>query len=97
MMIIRIKKTDGDTITTKINGTVKEIAEYYFQMHDVVEVEFLHGGDFENDYFIKTPLKLYKPRKDEIERFQLSYNVRCIYSIFYKDTKETEEISCGII
>ena len=97
MMIIRIKKTDGNTITTKINGTIKEIARYYFQMHDVDEVEFLHGGETENDYFVKTPIKLYKPGKDEIERFQLTYKVRCIFSFFHKDTKETEEISCGII
>lgn len=96
-MLIKIKKTDGDTITTKINGTVKEIAEYYFKMHDVEEVEFLSGGKMENDFYIETPIKLYKAAEDEIERFQLFYKVRYIFSIFHKDTKETEEISCGII
>ena len=97
-MVVRVYKKDGTYFCTSMNIGLKEIAMHYFNnFADVIEIEIVHGGKEENDFIIKQPIKIYKPSADEIERFQLTFKIRVIFSIYRKDTKEVEEISCGLI
>lgn len=98
MVPIRITKTDGDTIITRINAeNEKEIAEYYFSDSEIDQIEILYGLDWETDLFIRTPIIIYRPSQDELEHFQLSYKVRCTYTVYNKMTENVDEISCGIL
>lgn len=96
-MRIKVIEYDGDSFETNVNGTIKEIVQYYFSMPDTKEIEFLFGGDFENDFYIKTPLKAYRVDEKEIEEYEFFYNVRVDFSVFHKDNNSTEIIKIGIV
>lgn len=97
-MVVRVYKNDGTYFCTSMNIGLKEIAMHYFNnFSDVMEIEIVHGGKEENDFIIKQPIKIYKPSAAEIEHFQLTFKIRAVFSIYRKDTKEVEEISCGLI
>ena len=83
-MFIKILKNSGDFYSTKINGTIKEIAEHYFSMPDTREIIFLSGGVFENEFYIRTPVKVYRASEKEIKENDLFYNIILESSIFRK-------------
>lgn len=89
MMEIKIKLTD-DEIITKINGTLKEIAQYYFPRKEVVEIEILDGGVMnDTEYCTTTATRIYRASEEEVKEFQLWNNIRYEYSVSYKT-------DCGI-
>ena len=101
MMTIKINLKD-DSITTRINGTPKEIAEHYFSQQEVESIDILEGGqEYENEYFRRTLIKFYRVSPEEQKEFDLYYNIRAAYKIEYKpeykeqyrDRKE----SCGFL
>ena len=100
MMTIKVNFKD-DSIITRINGALQEIAEHYFSQPDVESIDILDGGqDFENEYFRRTVTKLYRVSPEE-QKIDLYYNIRADYKIEYKpeykgrynDRKE----SCGFL
>lgn len=103
MMTIKINLKD-DYIVTRINGTPKEIAEYYFTFPgmEVESIDILDGGQVqENEYLTRTITKISRVSPKEIKEFDLYYNIRATYKIEYKpeykgqydDRKE----SCGFL
>lgn len=97
MMLIKVIENNKDSVITRVNGSLKEIARYYFQNDEIKEIQILKAEDEETEWYIKYPLKIYRASKEEIERYELEYTIRCIYVVYHKDTEETEEISCGLI
>lgn len=96
MMTIKIILED-DEITTRINGTLEEIAMYYFPRKDVIRIEILDGGIYENELFKKTPLEIYRASKQDIEEFDLICNIRLYYSVQYKQGQAANYTSnCGL-
>lgn len=99
MLEIRVNKTDY-YFYTKINADLEETAKYYFQMHDVESIDILRGGTFENEFFKKTPIQIWKADPEIVEEFELNYNIRLSYRVDYKnplpDGTTTIENSCGL-
>lgn len=97
MMTIKVNLKD-DYIVTKINGTLTEIAQYYFRSHLGVEtIEILDGWENENEYFKQTPIEVYRASKKDIEEFQLYNNIRLRYRMEYKQGQAENHItSCGL-
>lgn len=101
MMIIKIIFKD-DSITTRINGTLKEVAKHYFSQPEVESIDILEGGqDFENEYFRRTVTRLYRVSPEEQKEFDLYYNIRASYKIEYRPEYRNEyrdrEESCGFM
>nr|WP_297874244.1 hypothetical protein [uncultured Blautia sp.] len=97
MMTIKVNLKD-DYIVIRINGTLTEIAEYYFGSHMGVEtIEILDGWENENEYFKQTPIYVYRASKEDIEEFQLYENIRFRYRMEYKQGQAEDHIaSCGL-
>ena len=101
MMTIKVN-FKGDSITTRINGTLQEIAEYYFSQPDAESIDVLDGGqEYENEYFRRTLIKLYRVSPKEQKEYDLYYNIRAAYKIEYKPEyrngyRDREE-SCGFL
>lgn len=96
-MTIKVNLKD-DYIVIRINGTLTEIAEYYFGSHMGVEtIEILDGWENENEYFKQTPIYVYRASKEDIEEFQLYENIRFRYRMEYKQGQAEDHIaSCGL-
>lgn len=95
-MVIKVILED-DFFITKINGDLETIAKYYFPRKEVKEIEILEGGIFENEYFRKTPLKIYRVLPEKIEKFNLFNNIRYTFKIeYFKNQAENEILSCGL-
>lgn len=83
MMLIKVKLKD-DEIITRINGTLEEIARYYFPIQDVEEIEIIEGGELnETEYYKMIATLLYRAPKEQVEKYQLSHNIRYCYKIEY--------------
>ena len=101
MMTIKVNFKD-DSVTTRINGTPKEIAEHYFSQPEVESIDILEGvQDFENEYFRRTVTRLYRVSPEEQKEFNLYYNIRADYKIEYKPEYKGQyndrEESCGFL
>ena len=101
MMTIKIIFKD-DSIATRINGTLKEVAKHYFSQPEVESIDILEGGqDFENEYFRRTVTRLYRVSPEEQKEFDLYYNIRADYKIEYKPEYKGQyndrEESCGFL
>ncbi len=101
MMTIKINFKD-DSITTRINGTLQEIAEHYFSQSDVESIDILNGGHVQdNEYLTRTITKIYRVSSEEIKEFDLYYNIRAAYKIEYKseykERYDDREESCGFL
>ena len=84
MMTIKVNFKD-DSIITRINGALQEIAEHYFSQPEVESIDILEGGqDFENEYFRRIVTRLYRVSPEEQKEFDLYYNIRAAYKIEYK-------------
>lgn len=91
-----------DRVTTRINGTLEEVAEHYFSQPEVESIDILEGGqDFENEYFRRTVTRLYRVSPEEQKEFDLYYNIRASYKIEYRPEYRNEyrdrEESCGFM
>ena len=100
MMTIKVNFKD-DSVTTRINGTLKEIAKHYFSQPEVESIDILDGGKVqENEYFRRTVTRLYRVSPEE-QKIDLYYNIRADYKIEYKpeykDQYEDREESCGFL
>ena len=97
MMTIKVNLKD-DYIVTKINGTLTEVAEYYFGSHLGVEtIEILDGWENENEYFEQIPIEVYRASEEDIEKYQLYDNIRFRYRMEYKQGQAENHItSCGL-
>lgn len=97
MMTIKVNLKD-DYFVTRINGTLTEIAEYYFGSHMGVEtIEILEGWENENEYFRQVPIEIYRASKEDIEEYQLYDNIRFRYRMEYKQGQAENHIaSCGL-
>ena len=85
MMTIKIKMVD-DEIVTRINGTLKEIAKYYFPNKEVVEIEIIEGGIInETEYCTTTATRIYKASNEDVKEFQLWDNIRYDFKVEYKN------------
>lgn len=85
MMTINIKLVD-DEIITRINGTIEEVARYYFQREEVVEIEILEGGVMnDTEYCTMTAMRIYRATEEEIKEFELWKNIRYDFKVEYKD------------
>ena len=101
MMTIKVNFKD-DSITTRINGTLQEIAKHYFSQTEVESIDILDGGqEYENEYFRRTLIKLYRVGPEEQKEFDLYYNIRADYKIEYKPEYKWQyndrEESCGFL
>ena len=101
MMTIKVNFKD-DSVTTRINGTLEEVAKHYFSQPEVKSIDILEGGqDFENEYFHRTLIKIYRISPEEQKEFDLYYNIRADYKIEYKPEYNGQyndrEESCGFL
>ena len=101
MMTIKVNFKD-DSITTRINGTPKEVAKHYFSQPDVESIDILDGVQVhENEYLTQTLIKLYRVSLEEQKEFDLYYNIRAVYKIEYKPEYKGQykgrEESCGFL
>lgn len=100
MLEIKVNKIDGDYFFAKINATTKEVAEYYFPRKEVESVEILDGGDDVNEFRTVRPLEIFRADPEEIEKFQLNYNIRLKYAVLWVEPLPSgiSEIvsSCGL-
>lgn len=100
MLEIKVNKIDGDYFFTKINATPKEVAEYYFPRNEIKSIEILDGGDDVNEFRTVRPLEIFRADPEEIEKFQLNYNIRLKYAVLWVDPLPSgiSEIvsSCGL-
>lgn len=101
MMTIKVNFKD-DSITTRINGTLQEIAKHYFSQTEVESIDILDGGqEYENEYFRRTLIKLYRVGPEEQKEYDLYYNIRAAYKVEYnpeyKDQYNDREESCGFL
>lgn len=84
MMTIKIKLVD-DEIITRINGTLEEVAKYYFPRKEVVEIEIIEGGIMNNtEYCTMTATRIYRASEEEIKEFELWDNIRYDFKVEYK-------------
>lgn len=100
-MIIKVNFKD-DSITTRISGTLQEIAAHYFSQTEVESIDILEGGqDFENEYLRRTVTRLYRVSPEEQKEFDLYYNIRASYKIEYRPEYRNEyrdrEGNCGFV
>ena len=101
MMTIKIIFKD-DSITTRIKGTLEEVAKHYFSQPEVESIDILDGGKVqENEYLTRTITRLCRISPEEIKKFDLYYNIRAAYKVEYKTGykakyKDREE-SCGFL
>ena len=100
MMTIKVNFKD-DSITTRINGTLEEVAKHYFSQPEVESIDILDGGKVqENEYFRRTVTRLYRVSPEE-QKIDLYYNIRADYKIEYKpeykDQYSDREESCGFL
>ena len=100
MMTIKVNFKD-DSVITRINGTLEEVAKHYFPQPEVESIDILDGGKVqENECFRRTVTRLYRVSPEE-QKIDLYYNIRADYKIEYKpeykgrynDRKE----SCGFL
>ena len=85
MMTIKIKMVN-DEIVTRINGTLEEVARYYFPNKEVIEIEILEGGAInETEYFTATATRIYRAPAEDVKTFQLFNNIRYDYKVEYKN------------
>ena len=101
MMTIKVN-FKNDSVITRINGTPQEVAEHYFSQPEVNSIDILDGGlDYENEYFRRTLIKLYRVSPEEQKEFDLYYNIRAAYKIEYKPEYKAEykdrKESCGFL
>ena len=101
MMTIKVNFKD-DSVITRINGTFREIAEHYFSQPKVESIDILDGGqEYENEYFRRMLIKIYRVSSEEQKEFDLYYNIRAAYKIEYKPEYKSEykdrEESCGFL
>ena len=101
MMTIKIIFKD-DSITTRINGTLKEVAKHYFSQPEVESIDILDGGKVqENEYLTRTITRLCRVSPEEQKEFDLYYNIRASYKIEYRPEYRNEyrdrEESCGFL
>lgn len=101
MMTIKVNFKD-DSITTRINGTLQEIAEHYFSQPEVESLDILEGGKVqENEYLTRTITKIYRVSSEEQKEFDLYYNIRATYKVEYKpeykDQYDDREESYGFL
>ena len=101
MMTIKVN-FKNDSVITRINGTPQEVAEHYFSQPEVESIDILDGGhDYENEYFRRTLIKLYRVSPEEQKEFDLYYNIRAAYKVKYKPEYKKEyedrEESCGFL
>lgn len=97
-MTIKVNLKD-DYFITQINGTLEEIAKYYFSFSgmEVETVEILKGDYYEDEYTRRTPLKIYRVSKEEREKNDLFNNIRYSFQVEYlKGQAENEITSCGL-
>lgn len=101
MITIKIIFKD-DSITTRINGTLKEVAKHYFSQPEVESIDILDGGKVqENEYLTRTITRLCRVSPEEQKEFDLYYNIRASYKIEYRPEYRNEyrdrEESCGFL
>ena len=85
MMTIKIKMVD-DEIVTRINGTLEDIARYYFPNKEVLEIEILDGGMInDTEYCTTTATRIYRVPEEEVKDFELWNNIRYDFKVEYKD------------
>ena len=101
MMTIKVNFKD-DSVTTRINGTLEEVAEHYFSQPDVESIDVLDGVQvYENEYFRRIVTRLYRVSPEEIKEFDLYYDIRAVYKVEYKpeykDQYEDREESCSFL
>lgn len=101
MMTIKVNFKDDYTIT-RINGTLEEVAKYYFSQPDIESIDILDGGKVqENEYLTRTITRLCRVSPEEIKEFDLYYNIRAAYKVEYKPEYRNEyrdrEESCGFM
>lgn len=95
MLTIKINKKD-DTIHTKINGTLEEIAQHYFTDPEVESINILEGGEHETDLIKQVPLLLYRTPEQDMKDFDLIYNIRYQYAVLRKSSGECELSTAGL-
>ena len=100
MMTIKVNFKD-DSITTRINGTLEEVAKHYFSQPEVESIDILDGGKVqENECFRRTVTRLYRVSPEE-QKIDLYYNIRADYKIEYKPEYKGQyndrEESCGFL
>ena len=71
MMVIKVNYYNGDSTTTKINGTIEEIARYHFSRQEVKNIEILEGGEDVNEFRTVQPLEIYREDPEAIKEFEL--------------------------
>lgn len=85
MMTIKIKIVN-DEIVTRINGTLGEVAKYYFSNREVTEIEILEGGTInDTEYCTTTATRIYRVPEEEVKEFELWNNIRYDFKVEYKD------------
>lgn len=94
MLVIKVN-FDSDYILTKINGTLEEVAKYYFSNPKVKNIEIIEGGTFQNEYYKRIPTEIYRADEKDIAEFELIYNIRLRYIMDYVDGN-TINTSCGL-
>ena len=104
MKTINVNFNNGDNFITRINGTLIEIAQYYFSTSqngkEVASIDILDAGEevFENEYVKNTPTKLYLASAEDIKEFDLQHNIRKEYKVEYKiPGYEDCTSSCGFM
>ena len=94
MLVIKVN-FKNDCILTKINGTLEEVAEYYFSNPHVKNIEIIEGGTFQNEYYKRIPTEIYRADEKDIKEFDLVYNIRLRYTMDYVDGRKINT-SCGL-
>lgn len=93
--------TKDDSVSTRINGTLKEIAEHYFILPDVTSIDILEGAETDTKYYKQVITRLYRADSKEIEKFDLQYNIRLEFKVEYKPEYRNEyrdyQSSCGFM
>ena len=100
MMTIKVNFKD-DSVITRINGTLEEVAKHYFPQPEVESIDILDGGKVqENECFRRTVTRLYRVSPEE-QKIDLYYNIRAAYKIEYKPEYKSEckdrKESCGFL
>ena len=49
-MLINVKLQDGDSILTRINGSLEDVARYYFQRKEVKEIKILNAAENRQEF-----------------------------------------------
>lgn len=76
MMTITVNFKD-DRVTTRINGTLEEVAEHYFSQPEVKSIDIFSGGQMaKNEFYTKTATRIYRAHPADVQAFDLYYNIR---------------------